>query len=65
MVMSEARVETAKVVYTPREVAALLGCSLPTVYRHMRKGFLPVVQLPGGRMWVNKAKFNAMFHLSA
>jgi excisionase family DNA binding protein len=50
-----------RVVYTPREVAKLLGVDRTTVYRRMREGSIPVVQMGTGRKYISKKRFEELF----
>lgn len=37
--------------YTPAEVAALLGVSMPTMYGYLQRGELPLEAVQAGRRW--------------
>lgn len=51
-----------RIVYTPLEVAELLGVSKSTIYRWMDAGELPVVQMgEGARKFIPKRPFLERF----
>jgi excisionase family DNA binding protein len=54
-------ISTSRIVFTPSEVAELLGVSRATVYRQLASGAIPVVQMDGGRKFIPKRPFLALF----
>jgi excisionase family DNA binding protein len=55
---------TERIVYTPQEVADMLGVSKTTVYRWMDAGEVPYVQMgEAARKLIPKAPFLARFGL--
>ena len=50
-----------RIVFTPQEVAELLGVSPATAYRMIKAGSIPSIRMPGSRIFVPRRPFERQF----